>query len=133
MDNRGRCKYTLFSRNAKLQEERAITKLQAESGEILRGEKRIEAEIIQFYRNLYSKDTTARWGVEGLNWEPIEEYARMKLEQPFTEEEIKQAVCMCEGNKAPGPDGYTLKVFQQGWEVVREDLLKVFEDFAAME
>lgn len=36
---------------------------------------------------------------------------------------------MCEGSNASGPDDYTLKMLQQGWEIVKDDLLKVFEEF----
>ena len=51
------------------------------------------------------------------------------LQRPFEEMEIKIAVFECDGNKAPGPDGFPLAVFQTQWEVVKEDLLKVFQEF----
>ncbi|XP_058768748.1 uncharacterized protein LOC131642530 [Vicia villosa] len=33
----------------------------------------------------------------------------MNLERPFTELEIKEAIWSCDGNKSPGPDGYSLE------------------------
>ena len=51
------------------------------------------------------------------------------LQRPFEELEIKTAVFECDGNKAPGPDGFPLSVFQSQWEVVKEDLFKVFQEF----
>ena len=48
------------------------------------------------------------------------------LQRPFEELEIKSAVFECDGNKAPGPDGFPLVVFQSQWEVVKKDLLNVF-------
>ena len=32
-------------------------------------------------------------------------------------------------DKAPGPDGFTIAVFQDCWEVIKEDLVKVFAEF----
>ena len=43
--------------------------------------------------------------------------------------EIKTTVFECDGNKAPGPDGFPLIVFQSQWGVVKEDLFKVFKEF----
>ncbi|RVW87682.1 LINE-1 retrotransposable element ORF2 protein [Vitis vinifera] len=34
-----------------------------------------------------------------------------------------------DGDKAPGPDGFTIAVFQDCWEVIKEDLVKVFAEF----
>ena len=32
-------------------------------------------------------------------------------------------------DKAPAPDGFTIAVFQDCWEVIKEDLVKVFAEF----
>ena len=32
-------------------------------------------------------------------------------------------------DKAPGPDGFTIAVFQDCWEVIKEDLVRVFAEF----
>ena len=32
-------------------------------------------------------------------------------------------------NKAPGPDGFTIAVFQDCWNVIKEDLVRVFDEF----
>jgi hypothetical protein len=37
------------------------------------------------------------------------------------------------GNKAPGPDGFTMAFFQACWEVLRLDIMDVFSDFHARE
>ncbi|KAL6322627.1 hypothetical protein AAG906_014299 [Vitis piasezkii] len=51
------------------------------------------------------------------------------LESPFTEEEIFKAIFQMDRDKAPGPDGFTIAVFQDCWEVIKEDLVKVFAEF----
>ena len=32
------------------------------------------------------------------------------------------------GDKAPGPDGYTLAFWQSNWGTIKEDVLKLFKD-----
>ncbi|RVW20925.1 Transposon TX1 uncharacterized 149 kDa protein [Vitis vinifera] len=61
-------------------------------------------------------------GVEGLDWSPISEESALRLDSPFTEEEISKAIFQLDRDKAPGPDGFTIAVFQECWDVIKEDL-----------
>lgn len=36
------------------------------------------------------------------------------LEKPFSLEELKDAIWDCDGDKTPGPDGFSLEFFKQG-------------------
>lgn len=51
------------------------------------------------------------------------------LTDPFTEDEIKMAVFSLGSDKASGPDGFPLLFFQHLWDLLRPDLLTIFEDF----
>ncbi|RVW39477.1 Transposon TX1 uncharacterized 149 kDa protein [Vitis vinifera] len=53
----------------------------------------------------------------------------LRLESPFTEEEIYKAIFQMDRDKAPGPDGFTIAVFQDCWDVIKEDLVRVFAEF----
>ncbi len=53
------------------------------------------------------------------------------LTAPFTEAEIKKATFQLGTDKAPGPDGFSMAFFQRFWEVIKEDLVKLFEDLFA--
>lgn len=55
----------------------------------------------------------------------------LKWQIPFEEEEIRRTFSYCNGDKAPGLDGFMviIKKISQNWEVVHEDLLKVFKEF----
>ena len=33
------------------------------------------------------------------------------------------------GDKAPGPDGFTVAFWQSSWEIVKEDVLDMFKEF----
>ncbi|RVW41858.1 putative ribonuclease H protein [Vitis vinifera] len=46
-------------------------------------------------------------------------------EWPFSEEEVRMAVFQLNKEKAPGPDGFTLAVYQECWDVIKEDLMRV--------
>ena len=51
------------------------------------------------------------------------------LEVPFTEDEVHIALGELNGDKAPAPDGFTVAFWQFGWEVVKSDIMGLFEDF----
>ena len=39
------------------------------------------------------------------------------------------AVFQLNKEKAPGPDGFTIAVYQECWDVIKEDLMRVFLEF----
>ena len=47
----------------------------------------------------------------------------------FEREEVLQVVKEMEGDKAPGLDGFSLAFYHHCWEVVKRDVLAVFEEF----
>lgn len=54
-----------------------------------------------------------------------------RLIAPFTveEEEVKEEVWGCDGNKSSGPDGFNFNFIKNSWEVVKDDILGFFEEF----
>jgi hypothetical protein len=48
------------------------------------------------------------------------------LEREFEEGEVRKFVMAMEGDKAPGPDGFSIAFLQVCWEVVKEDIMKIF-------
>ena len=54
---------------------------------------------------------------------------RVWLERKFEREEILQVVRDMEGDKASGPDGFTMAFYHHCWRVVEKDVLAVFEEF----
>jgi hypothetical protein len=53
------------------------------------------------------------------------------LESPYLEREVKDVIFGMDGNKAPGPDGFSLAFFQACWDVLKEDIMAVFSGFHA--
>ena len=40
-----------------------------------------------------------------------------------------KAIFQLDRDKAPGPDGFTIAIFQDCWHVIKEDLVRVFAKF----
>ena len=51
------------------------------------------------------------------------------MESPFTEEEISKAIFQMDRDKALGPNDFTIAGFQDCWDVIKEDLVRVFAEF----
>ena len=54
---------------------------------------------------------------------------RVWLERKFEREEILQVVSDLDGDKTPGPDGFTMAFYHHCWRVGKKDVLVVFEEF----
>ncbi|XP_074271290.1 uncharacterized protein LOC141595221 [Silene latifolia] len=51
------------------------------------------------------------------------------LLRPVTGKEIRDALFSIPDMKSPGPNGYTSRFFKDAWEVVREDIITIVQDF----
>lgn len=89
-------------------------------------ENQIRLHVESYFCNLYSKDWRARLRVDGIQFTQLSEEQVNWLERPFSEDEIKGAVWIMEGDKAPGPNRFPLACC----EIVKLDLLQVFVDFS---
>ena len=66
--------------------------------------------------------------MEGLEFDQIDGSERGWLERRF-EKEILLAVNELVGDKAPGPDSFSMAFFHHCWRVVESDVLAVFKEF----
>ncbi|XP_052485842.1 uncharacterized protein LOC128040625 [Gossypium raimondii] len=65
-----------------------------------------------------------------LNFKKLSEEATiLKLELPFTLEEIKEGVWNYDESKATGLDGFNMCFFKGCWQLVREDLFNMMIEF----
>lgn len=78
-----------------------IATFESEGGRFLSIEVEIEEEIINFYNKLYVRDEYTRFVIEGPNWAPIDEQCHVKIEIPFSEAEILEAIKSFECQKSP--------------------------------
>jgi hypothetical protein len=50
------------------------------------------------------------------------------MDRRFSMEEVKDIVDQIEKNKADGPDGFPIEFYQHCWEIVKHDVMEVFDD-----
>jgi hypothetical protein len=68
--------------------------------------------------------------VDGISFDSILDVDASWLKRAF-EEDVKKVVSAMNGDKAPGPDGFSMAFFQACWDVVRVDIMKVFDEVHA--
>ena len=71
----------------------------------------IKTQVEQFYHSLYQKSESWRPEADGLDFDAIDPNDRDLLERPFDREEVVQVLQNMEGDKSPGPDGFTIAFF----------------------
>jgi hypothetical protein len=64
------------------------------------------------------------WSID----EKLNDSDRENLGRRFAMEEVKNVVDQMEKNKAAGPDGIPIKFYQACWELVKFDIMVVFDD-----
>ncbi|RVW65895.1 Transposon TX1 uncharacterized 149 kDa protein [Vitis vinifera] len=52
-----------------------------------------------------------------------------RLEKPFSEEEVFEALEDCCGEKTPGPDDFSMAFWQFAWDFVKEEVMNLFRQF----
>ena len=67
--------------------------------------------------------------MDGLHFACIEEDERLSFEKEFMKEEVILVLREMEGDKAPGPDGFTMAFFHKCWSVVEMDVTNFFDYF----
>ena len=86
-------------------------------------ESEIRNQVVQFYKSLYNENEEWRPDVDGLSFAFIGEEAKDRMERRFDKEEVVQVLKDLEGDKAPGPDGFTMAFFQKCWPVLQDDIM----------
>ena len=118
----GDCNSKFFHKVANGRRSRKFIKiLENERGLVLDNIDSISKEILHFFEKLYSSPPGEYWRVEGLDWSPISREGASRLDFPFTKEEISKAIFQLDRDKVLGSDGFTIAVFQDCWDVIKED------------
>ena len=76
-------------------------------------EEEVRSKVVYFYQSLYTDSDTWRPSMDGLEFAWIEKGERLELKRDFSKEELVKVLPEMEGDKAPGPDGFTMIFFQK--------------------
>jgi hypothetical protein len=89
----------------------------------------IRDHAANYYESLFTESLSWRPRLDDLEFDSLSAGEASSLEAPFLEREVKDVIFGMDGNKAPGPDGFSMAFFQACWEVLKEDIMAVFSDF----
>ncbi|RVW59957.1 hypothetical protein CK203_086979 [Vitis vinifera] len=85
--------------------------------------------IANAFHQRLSEDVGWKADIEGIQLDRISQQEAESLEIPFSENEIHSALMEMSGDKAPGPDGFTMAFWQSSWDFVKEEILEMFKEF----
>jgi len=89
----------------------------------------IKDHIVNNYDSLYSEQSSWRPMVDGISFSSIDADECLWLEQDFEEQEVWEVVREMNGDKTPGPDGFSMAFFHKCWGVLKKDIMAVFSEF----
>ena len=89
-------------------------------------EKEIKEEVYRVFQGLMVDPGGWKPSIDVLNLERLEEGDVEGLEKPFEEEEVFGALSDFCGEKAPGPDSFSMAFWQFSWEFVKKEVMNFF-------
>uniref|UniRef100_A0A8R7RBS2 Reverse transcriptase domain-containing protein n=1 Tax=Triticum urartu TaxID=4572 RepID=A0A8R7RBS2_TRIUA len=105
-----------------------IYSLQQDEGWI-EGQEELKRYITSYYKSLFGLPDEGNFTLDENRTDDIPQVTTEEndfLTAPFSEEEVRAAVFQMEHNKAPGPDGFPAEFYQNFWDIIKSDLLELF-------
>ncbi|RVW84277.1 LINE-1 reverse transcriptase-like [Vitis vinifera] len=99
------------------------------NGEWLLKEQEVREGIVNTFQQLLSEDTGWKADIGRLQLDQINQQEAENMEIPFTEIEVHTALMEMNGDKAPGPNGFTVAFWQSCWDFAKEEILDMFKEF----
>ncbi|RVW34075.1 Transposon TX1 uncharacterized 149 kDa protein [Vitis vinifera] len=99
------------------------------NGELLTEDQEVRDGIVNEFQKLLSEEQGWRADIEGLQFNQLSSRDADDLEVPFSVEEIHSALMEMGGDKAPGPDGFSVAFWQECWDFVKEEVVEMFKEF----
>jgi hypothetical protein len=87
---------------------------------------------VDFYKQLFAEEEGEDLALGNNFWldgEKVTQGENDLLTAPFNEGDIKEAIFGSYAEGAPGPDGLPFLFYQKFWDIVKEDIVKMFEEF----
>ena len=85
--------------------------------------------ILGAFKTLLLDTRDWRANLDGLTFQRITKDEVARLEIPFIVDEVFIALSNLNGDKAASPDGFTLAFWQFSWEIVKDDIMRMFKEF----
>jgi exonuclease III len=89
----------------------------------------VRGAVFNHFRHHYKSLNNSRPSVEDMMFKTLSIEEGGSLTGLFSEDEIKQAVWNCDSYKSPGPDGISLGFIKDFWGLLKDDLIRFFNEF----
>ena len=109
-----------------LEEERIFFLLITVDGRKLTEETEIKEGVVNVFHNILSEKGDWRPSISGLPFSSLDSVQAGLLEDVFSAKEVQVAVFGLNGDKAPGPNGFTLAFCQFCWDIVKHEVMGFF-------
>ncbi|KAK3206947.1 hypothetical protein Dsin_020993 [Dipteronia sinensis] len=86
-------------------------------------------EIFRYFKEHYRQDPWDKPQLRAIDLKQLEKVDSEALEEDFCPKEVWMALRECNGNKAPGLDGFNLNFIKRNWDSIKEDFLNFLKDF----
>lgn len=98
-------------------------------GVVVEEPNQVKQEVWDYFRNHFTKDWVIRPVLVGDFKSVSHSQCFDRLEAEFSEEKIWAVVKGCNGNEAPGPDGFNSLCFQKHWKVFKKEVIMFMKEF----
>ena len=109
-----------------LEEERIFFLLITVDGRKLTEETEIKEGVVNAFQNILLEKRDWRPSISGLSFSSLDSVQAGLLEDVFSVEKVQAAVFGLNGDKAPGPDEFTLAFWQFCWDIVKHEVMGFF-------
>ena len=100
----------------------------------IEGDAPLKNFITKYYKELFGPSPQSPFVLDESITHDIPQVSEAEnefLTSPFSEEEVRATVFQMEHNKAPGPDGFPAEFYQCFWDMIKADLVQLFNQLHA--
>lgn len=125
----GNCNTKFFHAKANGRKRKSQIHSLVHEGEVIEGQDKLLLYITNFYKDLFGHSKENRFSIDMANVSKVAEEDMKKLTTPVTLEELKTMFFELKKNKALCPDGLTGEFYMCFWDLVKQDMIDLINDF----
>ncbi|CAJ2644149.1 unnamed protein product [Trifolium pratense] len=95
----------------------------------IQGVECIKNEVKLHFEKNFVEECVDRPFLSGIGFNSLNDDDNLTLMEPFGEEEVREVIWNCDGNKSPGPDGFNFNFFKACWSTVKHDVMAYLNEF----